>query len=525
MSNLTKSELTSQNTTLVPPTAGSGSTPKVQAADLNAMIGHLIDSMKTAAKVDVSADYVDNPSGKTISVENATANTPLALNFTYQAIAGDNGSIFRIVCKSLGVNSTIAITFTSTLVAFSDHVSGNVSGSVFTIRSEGTYEFLVDNLQFLLVSKVTPVPEVLVSTGTALKFDQPRVYNKSAPAASFSYDVTGLVPGVTIKAYILAGTEPPLPAGSSLQSISSAFQVGVPNIYTITAIDENTFEIIRSYQSQGGDVQSPTLQTITVEDAEPTKVVKTYDEALDPGSVPDVGDFVYRVDTVVTAVTNVAVVGSTVELTVPSVSNGEVLDIDYTPDANPIQDLAGNDAAALSGQSITNNVGGGGLNFVDATANVTTGADLANKPTGSDGLNEGVRINNVIGQGDRFAFDVAEVVAGAAESSSAMRIGLVDSTQIGQANPENDTIDGLRFTATVLKKYDNGSDVGNVPGGYNLGDRLSLYWDGSDNLQVEEWNGSSWVNRNQIKTGMSGTKVICFQPVKVGSAIANCVIE
>ena len=56
------------------------------------------------------------------------------------------------------------------------------------------------------------------------------------------------------------------------------------------------------------------------------------------------------------AVSAVAVAARTVTLTVVAITEGETITLDYTPGTNPIQDLAGNDAAALSGQAVTNNV-------------------------------------------------------------------------------------------------------------------------------------------------------------------------
>ncbi|MCH8544640.1 MAG: Ig-like domain-containing protein [Alcanivorax sp.] len=80
-----------------------------------------------------------------------------------------------------------------------------------------------------------------------------------------------------------------------------------------------------------------------------------YDEPLNGGSVPDVGDF-----TVITRGKSVAVVavdisGDRVTLTLAApVSAGASVNVSYTPGTPAIEDLAGNDASALSDQGVTN---------------------------------------------------------------------------------------------------------------------------------------------------------------------------
>ena len=94
----------------------------------------------------------------------------------------------------------------------------------------------------------------------------------------------------------------------------------------------------------GTDVRPPQLTRATVN---ASRLVLTYDETLDGASVPAAGDFVVTAAGSTTGATGVSVGGSAVTL-------------DYTPGANPTQDMAGNDAAALSGQAVTNNTPGSG---------------------------------------------------------------------------------------------------------------------------------------------------------------------
>ena len=82
----------------------------------------------------------------------------------------------------------------------------------------------------------------------------------------------------------------------------------------------------------------------------------TYGELLDGGSRPATGDFTVRVEGTERSVSNVAVNGSAVELTLDVGAEHEEagIQVSYTSGANPIQDVPGNDAEALSREAVTN---------------------------------------------------------------------------------------------------------------------------------------------------------------------------
>jgi len=108
----------------------------------------------------------------------------------------------------------------------------------------------------------------------------------------------------------------------------------------------------------GGDTTAPAISSRTVENATPNRIDLTYNEALDTGSVPANGDFTVSGGR---TVTGVAVVGSQVRITVNTAyANGDTITVGYTPGTNKIQDVAGNDAPAITaGTSVTNNISGG----------------------------------------------------------------------------------------------------------------------------------------------------------------------
>ena len=87
-----------------------------------------------------------------------------------------------------------------------------------------------------------------------------------------------------------------------------------------------------------------------------TTLTLTYDEALDGSSTPATGDFTVSGGDRVRTVTAVRVNGSAVDLTLDGgAKHGEAgIQVSYTPGTNPIQDVAGNDAEALSREPVTN---------------------------------------------------------------------------------------------------------------------------------------------------------------------------
>ena len=103
------------------------------------------------------------------------------------------------------------------------------------------------------------------------------------------------------------------------------------------------------------DETPPVLRSAEVNGA---ALVLTWSEALDGGSVPDPPASTVFKDTPETRQTPLGVVvnGATVTLTLgAAVAAGETVRVSYTvPARNPLRDAAGNRAAALSRQAVTN---------------------------------------------------------------------------------------------------------------------------------------------------------------------------
>ena len=118
-------------------------------------------------------------------------------------------------------------------------------------------------------------------------------------------------------------------------------------------LDDGTTHTVNIAINQPADTTPPTLSTATVNG---NTLVLTYNEALDAASVPAGGDFTIRGVSSVT-VNTVAISGMAVTLTLSqAVTSTDVVTVGYTaPTTNRLQDVAGNAAANLTTQPVTNN--------------------------------------------------------------------------------------------------------------------------------------------------------------------------
>ena len=87
-----------------------------------------------------------------------------------------------------------------------------------------------------------------------------------------------------------------------------------------------------------------------------TTLTLTYDEPLDRSSAPAAGDFTVSGGDQARTVARVAMSGSTVTLTLSAGAEHEEagIEVSYTPGMNPLRDVPGNEAEALSRESVTN---------------------------------------------------------------------------------------------------------------------------------------------------------------------------
>ncbi|MGC1219274.1 MAG: SwmB domain-containing protein, partial [Phormidesmis sp.] len=131
--------------------------------------------------------------------------------------------------------------------------------------------------------------------------------------------------------------------------VTTSYTPGTNPIQDAAGNDADAFSS-QSVTNSTLEMQAPTLQTAIIDG---TTLVLTYDEALDGASDPVTTDFTVNVNGSAVTVDSVDADGTTVTVTLASaVTKSDTVTTSYTPGTNPIQDVAGNDAAAFSGQSV-----------------------------------------------------------------------------------------------------------------------------------------------------------------------------
>ena len=145
------------------------------------------------------------------------------------------------------------------------------------------------------------------------------------------------------------------------ESVKIGFDT-LPTGYEAGATSETTVSMTNPQEAiaQGTIVRETIAPTLLVATVDGTSMALIYSEALDTGSVPAPSAYSVAVDGATgVAPSSVAVTGAKVKLTLSSeATSSDTVTVTYTqPGTNPLRDLAGNDAAALSTRAVTNNTG------------------------------------------------------------------------------------------------------------------------------------------------------------------------
>jgi uncharacterized repeat protein (TIGR02059 family) len=105
-------------------------------------------------------------------------------------------------------------------------------------------------------------------------------------------------------------------------------------------------------------INNPIYVSSVVKDATPTLLVMTYDRTLNNSIIPPSSAFSVIVNSISMSVTNVAIAGSDVQLTLASaIVYGDVVTVSYTkPASNQLQTASGGQASSISAMPVTNNI-------------------------------------------------------------------------------------------------------------------------------------------------------------------------
>lgn len=113
------------------------------------------------------------------------------------------------------------------------------------------------------------------------------------------------------------------------------------------------YDVVAGSSGGGGDTTAPVLLIAQVE---ANLLTLSYDEPLNTSSEPQTGDYAVLVNAASRTVLSVDVAGSDVQLVLsPSVNAGDTVTVSYTAaSGREVEDVAGNVAANLSGETVAN---------------------------------------------------------------------------------------------------------------------------------------------------------------------------
>ncbi|WP_151959447.1 SwmB domain-containing protein, partial [Acinetobacter bereziniae] len=375
------------------------------------------DAAGNPKAIDITAGDVTNPQFESANVDNSgtqltltysealdSTNLPTPDSFVVTA-GGQSVTVTGVSINGNNVILTLAPPITtgqSVQIAYTDPTTGNDTNVIQDVAGNDAASLpatTVTNDSTVPGTDTTPpifVSATVDNTGTQLVL----TYNKDLDSANLplinSFAVTADGQIVAVTGVSVNGSTVVLTLGTPVTA-GQAVEVGYtdptagndPNaIQDIAGNDAATLpptSVSNGSVIPGGDTTAPTFVSAAV-DTTGTSLTLTYSEALDGTHPPAVGDFTVTADGQVVTVTNVAVVGSTVVLTLGTpVTAGQAVEVGYTDptagnDLNAIQDAAGNDAASLPATPVNNDstVPGGDTTaptFVSAAVD-TTGTSL-----------------------------------------------------------------------------------------------------------------------------------------------------
>ena len=314
---------------------------------------------------DESMDATPPTVANAIPDQTATAGTAFSYAFPANTFSdADSDTLSYTATKADGTALPTWLSFTASTRAFSGTPQAADTGtvSVKVTASDGNGGSVSDEFD-ITVSAVAdttaPVFESAAANGASLVITFDEALDGASIPAPGDFAVTADGSTVTVTGVGVAGSAVTLTLATAVeanQAVTLAYAPGTNPIQDAAGNGAAPLPAQTVTNNTGrADVTPPTLTGATVNGS---TLVLTYDEALDGASVPAAGDFAVTADGSTINVTGVRVAGSTVTLTLATaVEANQAVALDYTPGATPTQDVAGNDAAALSGQAVTNNTG------------------------------------------------------------------------------------------------------------------------------------------------------------------------
>jgi uncharacterized repeat protein (TIGR02059 family) len=270
----------------------------------------------------------------------------------------------------------------------------------------------------------------------------------------------------------------------------------------IFALDDIMLVVPSADANYSSDTTAPTFTSAVVNGS---SLAMTYGESLDNLHLPSNSTFTVNVNSVARTVSNVAVSGATVTLTLATpVVSGDTVTVAYADptvgsnDTNALQDSAGNDAATLAAQSVTNNTAA-----ADTTAPSIVGASFNNVTNASViTLNYSEPITASDGAGLSFSLNPSQ-----ANNWNGTSISFATPSGLGTATVTFTTTSTLAPTDVVRMRYD--ATPGSVTDlSSNEAASIELFMGGSGNNTMDLSNYSSSSGFQIVLRGNGGADVM-----------------
>lgn len=281
-----------------------------------------------------------------------TSSVPATTDFTVM-VAGKAATVSNVGVAGAAVTLTLAAPANSGETVTLSYTVGTspIQDVTFNNAAPLTNEAVTNNT----LDVTAPTLSAAAIDGATLTLTYSEDLDSGSVPAQTDFTVNVAGSAVTINSVGLAGAAVTLTLAASVNPGDS---VGLSYTASAAPIQDAAGNPAADLTGQTvtnktGDTTPPTLSSAVTDGP---AVTLTYSESLDTNSVPAAGDFAVTVAGNPVTVSSVSVAGTTVKLTLATEANaGDAVTVDYTVGTKPIQDVAGNAAAALSGETVINN--------------------------------------------------------------------------------------------------------------------------------------------------------------------------
>ena len=402
----------------------------------------------TTSSVGRDVATLTNPASLSTGMLTFTAPTNTTLDASTEYAVVVNKGFSGQMASTAGTGESGATGWT-----IADQRSYSVDGSDYSHNSR-VLRFQVNGAAN--VDTTVPTLESAAVDGTALRLNYSEALDTGSVPATTDFTVSVAGTDQTPTGVAVSGQTVTLTLGTAAtagQTVTLSYTKPGTNPIRDLAGNDAAAISNRAVTNVTGDTTVPTFSSATVDGKE---LVVTFSEALDTASVPATTDFTVSVAGTDQTPTNVEVSGSAVTLTLSTAATaGQTVTVSYTKGTNPIQDLAGNDAAALSSQSVTNNTASPAITIAAGTSPVTEGTNAQFTVTADSAPGADLTVNLTVSESAG-----SDYVASGDEGPKTVTISGSTTSATYNVTTQADTTDEPNGSVTVTVAAGTGYTVG-----------------------------------------------------------------